>query len=242
MVIDMTWPLIMWIIVLPRTMISICCHSPSSPRCGLTPAFASPGNLPSRILQLPGSSMPIVPGAVMMLRPALHRAGRCRGCPSPCRTGSRSPAMDCPSAVAPGALPRPAGGAAGFRFPTSPTHGFGAGAGARRTVADRCAAAARLAAAPPAVAPALRRRTGRPPGPPAPPPRAAGAAMRPASMASGYRRDVRREGLPSGSAIDPPCGGCSRRLRYWMPPFAPVADSFTSTFSVKSRMTAPGPV
>jgi hypothetical protein len=59
----------MWIIVFPRTMISICCHSPASPSCGLMAAIASPGSLPRRILQLPGSSIPFVPGAVMMLRP-----------------------------------------------------------------------------------------------------------------------------------------------------------------------------
>jgi hypothetical protein len=43
-VIDITWPLSMWVIVLPRTMISICCHSPARPWCGLIATLASPGS------------------------------------------------------------------------------------------------------------------------------------------------------------------------------------------------------
>ena len=41
-------------------------------------------------------------------------------------------------------------------------------------------------------------------------------------------------GAPSGLAIEPLCGAMRRRLRYWMPPLAPVEEILNSTFRSKS--------
>ena len=66
--------------------------------------------------------------------------------------------------------------------------------------------------------------------------------MIPAATASAIVVMFAGSGLPADQRSSRRAPGAAGGCGSWMPPLAPDADSFTSTFSVKSRITAPGPV